>query len=131
MIVLDTHVWIWWLSNPENLSKKASNAINLAMPANSIYVSSISIWEVATLVKKGRLYLKIDVNDWVKLSESLPFINFVPVNNYIALKSVNLPEKLHEDPADRIIIATSLSLGTALVSKDKRLLEYKHIDTIW
>jgi PIN domain nuclease of toxin-antitoxin system len=68
---------------------------------------------------------------WIAKSESLPFIHFVPVTNSIAVKSVNLPLPLHPDPADRIIIATALWLGAPLVTKDKKLLDYCHINTIW
>jgi len=58
-------------------------------------------------------------------------LNFVPVNNRIALLSVRLPKPLHADPADRIIIATALILGATLVSKDERILAYPHVDSLW
>ncbi len=70
----------------------------------NIYISSISAWEVAILVSRGRLKLTMPANDWVAASEALPFFDFVPVSNSIALKSVQLPDSLHNDPADRIII---------------------------
>lgn len=131
MILLDTHVWIWWLSDAEQLSKKAIEAINNAVQSNAIYVSSISVWEVVTLVKKSRLQFTIDVSDWIKHAESLPFLNFIPVNNNIAMKSVYLKGELHNDPADRIIIATAITMGASLVTKDEKIHIYKHIDTIW
>ena len=131
VILLDTHVWIWWLSHPDKLSKKALAAINSAIPATVVYISSISIWEIAVLVKKGRLQLRIDVSDWIKHAESLPFFYFVPVNNHIAIKSVYLKGELHDDPADRIIIATAMTTGASLVTKDERMHIYKHVDTIW
>lgn len=131
MIVLDTHTWIWFISNPELLSKRAKAAVNAAVKDKSILLSSISAWELALLVAKKRLKLTIDVTDWIAKSESLPFIQFVPVTNSIAVKSVNLPLPLHPDPADRIIIATALSMGAPLVTKDKKLLNYSMINTIW
>ena len=73
----------------------------------------------------------MDVSTWIAKSEMLPFIIFLPVNNSIAVKSVNLPSPLHPDPADRIIIATALSEGVALVTKDEKLLNYPHVETIW
>ena len=118
MIVLDTHAWIWFTSKPEALSKKAQKALDAAVKEKNILVSSISVWEVALLVNKKRLKLSMDVTDWIAKSESLPFIQFIPVSNSIAVKSVNLPQPLHPDPADRIIIATALSLGAPLVTKD-------------
>jgi PIN domain nuclease of toxin-antitoxin system len=131
MIVLDTHTWIWFISNPDFLSKRAQKAVNAAVKDKSILISSISAWEIALLVKKKRLKLTLEVTDWIAKSESLPFIQFVPVTNQIAVKSLNLPLPLHPDPADRIIIATALALGAALVTKDEKLLGYAHIKAIW
>ena len=131
MIVLDTHAWIWFISNPDLLSKRATEAVNAAVKDKSILISSISAWELALLVTKNRIKLTLDVTDWIAKSESLPFIQFVPLTNSIAAKSVNLPLPLHPDPADRIIIATALSAGAPLVTKDKKLLDYSSIKTIW
>ena len=131
MIVLDTHAWIWFASKPEALSKKARKALNAAVNDKNVLISSISVWEVALLVKNKRLKLSMDVLDWIAKSENLPFIQFIPVSNSIAVKSVNLPPPLHPDPADRIIIATALSIGAPLVTKDKKIAAYSHVKTIW
>jgi PIN domain nuclease of toxin-antitoxin system len=131
MIVLDTHTWIWFISKPEVLSKRAKKAVSAAVKEKSVLISSISAWEVALLVIKKRLTLSLDVTDWIAKSEGLPFIHFIEISNSIAVKSVNLPQPLHLDPADRIIIATALSAGVPLVTKDKKLLNYPHVETIW
>ena len=131
MIVLDTHAWIWFASKPEALSKRARKAVDAAVKEKNVLVSSISVWEVALLVKNKRLKLSMDVLDWIAKSENLPFIQFIPVSNSIAVKSVNLPQPLHQDPADRIIIATALSIGAPLVTKDKKIAAYSHVKTIW
>jgi len=131
MIVLDTHAWIWFTSSPEALSKKAKKVVEAAVKEKNILVSSISVWEAAILVKKGRLRLTMDVTDWIAISENLPFIQFIPVTNSIAVKSVNLPLPLHDDPADRIIIATALSTGASIVTKDKKISDYSQVKTIW
>ena len=131
MIVLDTHTWIWFISKPEVLSKRAKKAVSAAVEEKSVLISSISAWEVALLVKKKRLTLSLDVTDWIAKSEGLPFVQFIEISNSIAVKSVNLPQPLHPDPADRIIIATALSAGVPLVTKDKKLLNYLHVKTIW
>ena len=131
MIVLDTHAWIWFISNPDLLSKRAKKAVNAAVEYKSILISSISAWELALLVIKKRIKLTLDLTDWIAKSESLPFIQFMPVTNSIAVKSVNLPLPLHPDPVDRIIIATALSVGAPLVTKDKKLLGYAPVKTIW
>lgn len=131
MIVLDTHVWLWWISNPELLASEASRAVNQAILENGIVISSISTWEVAMLVEKGRLELSIDVRDWVRKTEGLPFVRFIPVDNTISLRSVSLPGHFHADPADRIITATALTMGLPLVTKDEKILGYPHVNTIW
>lgn len=131
MIVLDTHTWIWFISNPELLSKRAEKAADTAMNAKEIFISSISAWEIALLVEKGRLKLTMDVTDWISQSERLPFFRFIPVDNSIAIKAVNLPQPLHSDPADRIIIATATAIGAPLVTKDEKILKYPHVKSIW
>lgn len=131
MIVLDTHAWIWFISNPNLLSKRARKAADTGVREKNILISSISAWEVVLLVAKKRLKLTLNAADWITKSENLPFIQFVPVTNAIAVKSINLPQPLHADPADRIIIATALSVGAPLVTKDQKLLNYAPIKTIW
>lgn len=129
MIVLDTHVLIWWVANPKKLSREVRKSIK--EEKEGILVSSISVWEIYLLVKKGRLKLTIDVDSWLAKVESLPLIRFVPVNNRIAAKSVNLPEKFHQDPADRIIVATARDLGATLLTNDQRIRKYSHVQTLW
>ena len=131
MIVLDTHVWVWWVSGFEPLSLRAQRLIGQAVKQKAVYLSSISVWEVAQLVARERLQLSMAVADWVAKSEALPFVHFIPVDNAIALKSVQLPRPLHPDPADRIIIATALTLGFPLVTRDEKITHYPHVRTIW
>ncbi len=131
MIVFDTHTWIWFISNPELLSKRAEKAADTAMNATEIFISSISAWEIALLVEKERLKLTMDVSDWISQSEKLPFFRFIPVDNAIAIRAVNLPQPLHGDPADRIIIATAKAIGASLVTKDEKILNYPHVKSIW
>ena len=129
--VLDTHVWVWWVSNPENLSRKARKAIAKAVAEERVYISCISAWELALLVARNRLRFTLHVEDWIARSEALRPLKFVPVDNTIALLSVHLPGTLHSDPADRIIIATALTMGAALVTKDPKILKYPHVKTVW
>ena len=131
MIVLDTHALLWWVNDPTALSGPARKAIAAAVETKLVHVSCISSWEMALLVERGRLRLSLDVRDWLCRCEALPFLTFVPVSNAIAVESVRLPDFLHADPADRIIAATALSLGAALVTKDDKLQRYQHVKTIW
>lgn len=131
MIVLDTHVMIWWVNDPAQLSMPAHAAIAKAMDTKSVYVSCISSWEIALLADRGRLKLAIDVRDWLARCEAIPFLTFVPVNTLIAVESVRLPDFPHADPADRIITATAMSLGAQLVTKDEKIRSYTYLKTVW
>lgn len=131
MIVLDTHAWIFWVSTPEHLSAKAKLAIDRAASDNEIYVSSISTWEILALESKERLQLTMAAPDWIARCEVLPFFNFVPVDNAIAVRSFRLPGFPHRDPADRVIVATSLVLGATLVTKDRKIRAYQAVRTLW
>lgn len=128
-MVLDTHVWLWWLSEPTLLSKKARTAIEETLAAKRrLKLSTISTWEIALLVQKGRLSLSLPTSAWVDRSEALGMFDFIPVNNSIALRSVEL--EMHADPADRIITATSLELASTLITKDEKLRRLP-IPTLW
>jgi PIN domain nuclease of toxin-antitoxin system len=131
LIVLDTHVWVWWLSNPSVLPHKARTIVDEAVGDRAVYVSSISTWEVVLLAARDRLTFTMDAADWIAKSEALPFLHFVPVDNAIAIRSVRLPEPFHSDPADRIIVATAIAMGAPVVSSDARIQKYPHVKAIW
>lgn len=132
MIVLDTHTLLWWASgNTEQLSVAASQAIDGEIAAGRIMVSSISAWELAMLVAKGRVALSIDVGQWLSVVSQVEAVRFVPVDNDIAVKSIELPGQFHKDPADRIIVATARKLGGPIVTQDEKIRGYPHVRTIW
>ena len=131
MILLDTHAWVWFISNPEKLSSKAMKSIDKAMQENDVLISCISAWELALLVQKKRLELTMDVSEWISSSEQLPFIRFISIDNGIAVHSVYLPQPLHNDPADRIIIATSMKYGAPIVTMDEKIKNFPHVQSIW
>lgn len=132
MILLDTHAWVWWVSDPGELSAPAREALDEAAGRGGpVYLSTISTWEVAMLVAKGRLELTLDVQDWIAHTEAVEFVESIPVTNHIALRSVMLPDGAPADPADRLIVATARYLGVPLVTRDRRLQDYPHVDTVW
>ena len=132
MIVLDTHALVWWLADPDKLPRRTRARLDRAVTdGESLRVSSISVWEVAMLVARGRLTLTMDVGAWIAAAESLPQLEFVPVDNAIALRAVTLPEAFGRDPADRLIAATALGLGATLVTGDRRLRGHPPLRTLW
>jgi PIN domain nuclease of toxin-antitoxin system len=131
MILLDTHAWVWWLSNPDKLSVRARKTIDAASAAGEAHVSAISCWEVALLVERGRLVLTVELEDWMTRASGLPYFRFVDVDPWIAVRSVRLAEPFHADPADRITVATALRMSAKLVTRDRNIRDYPHVKTIW
>lgn len=82
------------------------------------------------LEKTGGLKLNVNAKIWIRKCESPGYFNFIPVNNEIAELSVYLPEPLHKNPADRMIIATAKYIGGVLITRDKKLLSYKGIQAV-
>lgn len=131
MIVLDTHALIWWVSGDSALSKKAKTAINRERENGELVISSISAWEIAMLVKNGRLKLTMEVEAWLSTVASIERTRFIPVDTDIALKAVSLPGEFHKDPADRMIVATARKLAAPVITKDEKIQAYAHVKTIW
>lgn len=132
MIVLDTHTLLWWASGDQGqLSAAAMQAIEAELNGGQIMVSSISAWELAMLVAKGRIALSMDTEEWLSVLSQIEEVSFVPVDNEIAVKSIELPGEFHKDPADRIIVATARKLAAPLVTRDDKIHDYPHVHTIW
>lgn len=133
MIVLDTHALIWWVNGDEQISDRARKAIEkeISSEDGQVFISTITAWEIALLVEKGRLTLTMDVKDWIDTVTAVEGVRFVPVDNEVAIQSVRLPGEFHSDPADRMIVALARRLSTALITSDAKILAYKHVKTIW
>lgn len=113
------------------LSRQAKAAIKKEQDGGEIIVSSISAWEIALLVQRGRLLLAMDVQSWLATVAKIDAIKFVPVDVEIATKSVDLPATFHNDLADRMIVATARKFAAPLVTKDEKIRAYAHVKTIW
>jgi PIN domain nuclease of toxin-antitoxin system len=132
MIVLDTHVLLWWVNGSDLLSSAAEKVIRKTLKqGGEIIVSTISAWEISMLIDKGRLVLGMDVESWFDEVTQIDGVRFIPVDNEIAIKSTVLPGEFHKDPADRMIVATARMLAVALVTADQKITNYEHVKTIW
>ena len=130
MIVLDTHVWIWWATGDRRLSLNQSEAISLEVDGGTIGVSVVSCWEIAMLVNKQRLHLSVDPLDWMRAELAYPSVELLPLDPEIAVRAYRLPEPFHLDPADRLIVATAIENGCALVTSDRRILDHPSVVTV-
>ena len=113
--VLDTHAWVW-------ISAGASEAAAAATFRGRSIVSAISVWEVSMLAQKGRLDLAPDLDTWISINLTAP-IELEPISPAICIASCRLPE-FHGDPADRLIVATAITLGLPLITADKKIIEW-------
>lgn len=128
MIVLDTHAWVWWLTTPKRLGKKAARAIE---KADRIGIPAISIWEVATKAQMGKWKFNRPYDVWIDeaLTED-PRIELLHLLPRISIEAVRL-SWTHRDPADRFIVATACAHAAALVTADERIRESGLVRCVW
>jgi PIN domain nuclease of toxin-antitoxin system len=129
MIVLDTHIWVWWVHGDERLTQTQIATIT-AHEADLIGVSAISMWEVAKLVEYGRLELPCPLEEWFEQALAYPGVQLLALTPEIVIESTRLPGEFHRDPADQIIVATARVYDCPLVTSDEKILNYPHVATI-
>ena len=129
MIILDTHIWIWWVHDSPSLPQEYKEIIQ-NHEASGLGISAISCWEVAKLVEYGRLQVPCSINEWMDSAINYPGIQMVPLSPEIAIESTKLPGAFHKDPADQIIVATSRVLAAPLLTLDEKLRSYPHVQLL-
>jgi len=128
VIVLDTHAWVWWLTKPEKLGKRAAQAIR---KADRVGIPAISVWEVAMKAEAGKLRFDRPYALWLEaaLCEDRR-TELLPLLPQIAVGAAQLSWS-HADPADRLIVATARVNKAALVTADERIRESGVVRTVW
>lgn len=126
-LLLDTHVWLWGLLEPERLRAGARAALEDA--ANRLYLSPVSVWEALLLLERGRIELRVEPRVWISRAlEQVPMFE-APLTFGVALETA--PVRLsHRDPADRLLAATARGLDLTLVTADQRLLSCADVRTL-
>lgn len=130
MVLLDTHVWWWALNEPKKLSKKAHKLIKETPPDNRA-IASISMWEFSMMVSTGKVEIKIPTDQWLDQAVNTTGIEVYDLNPKVAAESCNLPGEFHKDPADRIITATARINDITLITKDRKIIDYPYVRTVW
>jgi len=125
LILLDTHIWVWWESDSIRLTRQYREILN--NPEEQFAVSIISCWEIAKLVQYGRLDLDRSVNLWIESALARPGLELLPLSPSIVVESTQLPEPCHRDPADQLIIATARMHGIRLLTADSKILNYPNV----
>jgi PIN domain nuclease of toxin-antitoxin system len=118
-LLLDTHIWLWSLVDPERLTRRVRTALGRA--SNELWLSPVSVWELMVLAERGRVRLDTEPRLWAREALERSPVQETSLNHEIAIRSreVSLP---HEDPADRFLAATALVYELTLVTADEALI---------
>ncbi len=128
--LLDTHILLWWFEDGKRLSRKQARVLRRRDPSRPLLVSDISLWEVATLLSLGRIRLRLPLRDWLEHATAPPLVQRVGITPAVAADVAALPDHLHRDPADRILISTARVFGAQLVTQDQRIVDASVVDTL-
>lgn len=120
-VLLDTHIWLWWLLGSEKLSLAEVHALDRSAGRGSVFLSAMSLWEAQMLEAKGRLQLDRPFTSWLPAAAAEGVVQLLPLTVEVVVALHGLPESFHGDPADRLIVATALAHGLKLASHDKAI----------
>ena len=126
MIILDTHIWVWWVDGNDQLASQHQTWIE-SHKAEGLGISIISCWEIAKLVEHDRLKFQCSVEEWIEQALAYPGVQLLQLTPRIAVESTQLPGNFHRDPADQIIVATARVWKCPLLTVDDRILNYPYI----
>ena len=129
--LLDTHTWIWWNMNPIKLSQRVKNIINDTSKYSEILLSAISPWEFSKLIEKQRIGVSCHPEDWINVALDMAKLRLIPLSPVLSYRSTVLPQPFHSDPADQIIVATAREENATILTKDEKILSYKHVRSLW
>ena len=129
MILLDTHIWVWWVDDSQHLRDRQRQTIQDHVQSG-LGVSAISCWEVAKFVEYGRLELACTVEEWMEQATAYSGMQLLELTPQIAIESTKLPGGFHRDPADQILVATARVYDIPLLTADRRILQYQHVRTL-
>ncbi|HTV77057.1 MAG TPA: type II toxin-antitoxin system VapC family toxin [Steroidobacteraceae bacterium] len=132
MILLDTHILVWWVNgDTKKFSRKARQALKQHCLRDELLISSISIFEIKTLERRGRLRFRVSVSEWLSQVRQLPEYRIEAITDEIAEHAGQFGDTFPGDPADRIIAATALVRDVPLVTMDERLRATAQLKSIW
>lgn len=131
VILLDTCAIIWDALDRSKLTEKARDAIAKADEHHALIISDISIWEISMLIKRSRIEVATTAANFINLFLESRNVSVIAISPEIAELSVSFGAELNNDPADRIIAATSIIHNAQLVTADSNLRQTTLIDTIW
>ncbi|MBD2549610.1 type II toxin-antitoxin system VapC family toxin [Microcystis elabens FACHB-917] len=120
-VLLDTHIWIWWLLGSDRLSPPEQHSLDQLAAAGGCHLSAMSLWEAQMLHSKGRLTLDRPFAAWLRQACAPGVVAVLPLDVDVVLALDQLPQSFHGDPADRLIVATALAHGLPLATHDSAI----------
>ena len=120
--LLDTHVLLYWLDGGSRLTEGQREVVRAASATEPLWVSDISLWEIATLVNLKRIRLRLPLRDWLEGAVAPPLVRRVSISPAVAAEVAALPDSFHRDSADRIIVASARTRGATLLTQDRRII---------
>lgn len=126
MILLDTHILLWWQETPEELPARYKAILDTT--TEELAISAITCWEISLLLKKNRLELPLPYSKWIRIA--IREVTILPLSLEVIDEVHNLPEEFHPDPADRIIAATSIAHKIKLATTDGKMTDYKFLNIL-
>jgi PIN domain nuclease of toxin-antitoxin system len=130
LILLDTHVVVWLAFDQTQISSKARIAIDDARKLrDGLAISGMTLWELTTLVSRGRIHLGISPESFLQDIEARFIV--LPITGRACARAMGFPLTYPKDPADRIIGATALVEGLSLITADREIRRSKLVPTIW
>ena len=129
-VLLDTHVWVWWLTPRSPLSRREREALDSLAAGRELNLSAISLWEAQMLHAKGRLDIPHAFPDWLEQAADERMLTVLPLDTAAILALDSLPRSFHGDPADRLIVATARSRRLPLATHDAAIRRSRTV-TLW
>src|SRR5262249_33650041 len=114
----------------DQLRKKQRRVIDAASPEEPLWISEITLWEIATLYELGRIRLTLPLRDWLEKASAPPLVQRIGITPAVAAEVATLPSSFHRDPADRLIVAATRVLGATLLTCDERIESAKIVATL-
>ena len=129
-ILLDTHIWLWWLTGSPNLRATETKALDELASHNLPSISAISIWEAQMLFSRDRIALSDPFDAWIQQMTAPDTVRTLPLDTDVVIALNSLPESFHGDPADRLIVATARAHALALATHDKKIRKSR-LTSLW
>ena len=120
-ILLDTHIWIWWLTGAPQMKKAERDALDTLASNGLPFVSAISIWETELLASRDRIVLSEPFDSWIHRMTAPDTVRLLPLDADTVVALHALPASFHGDPADRLIVATARTHGLTLATRDSQI----------